>query len=81
MNHLDKQAKPLEYMISLFETNSIPTQFDVFNAKDELKCIRGGLDYLRHENELLRKKLNDIERKHTSPLSKELDDEYYKYHQ
>lgn len=68
MNHLDKQAKPLEYMISLFETNSIPTQFDVFNAKDELKCLRGGLDYLRHENEKLRIKINELERTLSHPI-------------
>ena len=47
-------AKPLEYMIKLCEDNNLPSKFDIFNAKDELKCLRGGIEYLRKENDLLR---------------------------
>jgi uncharacterized membrane protein YgaE (UPF0421/DUF939 family) len=34
----------------------VPSKFDIFNAKDQLKYLRGGLDYLRKENETLKEK-------------------------
>jgi hypothetical protein len=62
MKNLDKQEKPLEYMIHLCEENNLPSQFDIFNAKDELKCLRGGLDYFRRENEELKTKIAQLEK-------------------
>ena len=60
LNMNDHIANPIEYMISLCEKHNLVAKFDIFNAKDELKCLRGGLDYLRKENESLRTKLNSI---------------------
>lgn len=62
----DRISQPLDYMIELCENNKIPTKFDIFNAKDELKCIRGGLDYLRRENENLKSQLLSIVRSNSN---------------
>lgn len=65
---VDKQEKPLEYMINLCEENNLPSKFDLFNAKDELKCLRGGLDYFRRENEELKSKIAQLESVLSNPI-------------
>jgi hypothetical protein len=50
----NKLPDPLDYILQLCESGVIPSKFDIFNAKDELKYLRGGLDYLRKENDSLR---------------------------
>jgi hypothetical protein len=65
---LEKQEKPLEYMIHLCEEHNLPSQFDIFNAKDELKCLRGGLDYFRRENEELKTRISELERVLSNPV-------------
>jgi hypothetical protein len=59
----DKIAKPLEYIIQVCEENNMPSKFDIFNAKDELKCIRGGLEYFRKENDCLREEIFSLKQR------------------
>jgi len=42
------------------ESGVIPCKFDIFNAKDEFKRLKGGLDYLRIENNNLNNSLKEL---------------------
>jgi hypothetical protein len=53
----DRNFKPLDYVLTCCGEGLMPSQFDVFNAKDELKYLCGGLDYLRKENDQLKEEL------------------------
>jgi hypothetical protein len=52
MNNLDKQEKPLEYMIHLCEENNLPSR----------------LDYFRRENEELKTRISELERVLSNPV-------------
>ena len=45
---------PLEHIFNMCESGILPCKFDIFNAKDEFKRLKGGLDYLRIENDHLK---------------------------
>lgn len=50
----------IEHVLRVCEEGNSPTPFDIHVAKDELKCILGGLNYLRKENETLKSQLFSI---------------------
>lgn len=53
-------VNPLEYVLNMCESGVIPCKFDIFNAKDEFKRLKGGLDYLRIENNNLNNSLKEL---------------------
>lgn len=50
-------VNPLDHVLNMCESGMLPCKFDIFNAKDELKRLKGGLDYLRVENNHLKDKI------------------------
>jgi hypothetical protein len=55
-NHI---VNPIEHILNMCESGVMPCRFDIFNAKDELKRLRGGLDYLRVENNNLKDQIKE----------------------
>ena len=50
----EKSPNPLDYLIEVCESGHMPSKFDIFSAKNELKYLRGGIDYLNMELKLLK---------------------------
>lgn len=47
----------IENILDDIENGVVPCQFDIFNARNELKYLKTGIDYLKYENDDLRNKI------------------------